>query len=906
MAAPRRIQLTTLSSELTHPPISNSHAAQELPTKLGLGAAGPPDEDLPASETTTASARIELLLFEPDERRCPEFYYPELLKVKVTAESNLRTLEVVEDKEREELEALARKLEEKYGGAPKRRKDRLQDLVDMGYGYDETDSFIDNSEAYDELVPACLTTKHGGFYINSGTLQFRQASDEGEENEMDDFEENVKPKKRKLKEGVEEKMINNKKKRQETVLPERDEAKKSVLPTMPPGEKKKKKKNGKPLSIEGMLRKFHKEKLQQLHMFNEKGKEGVTLADSGSTSQAEVPEESASADPLLTLIGSASADDLLQAVKAADQDFDLDGLLTEDQDAGSPDMEENQEPTVVYQPAKPPVSLPDGLPPMLELYIQELTQAIKDMEGENKMELFAPEINSVLLHVAVRSKELSDKVRSRIFSYLASQLSCKKGTLLKRAKKLHLLHLGDELRDLLQRLEDAVTRAMPEQIDRFNDSCQAHSEARAAKLEAEKEQRAVDGSDEEEEDRSGKRVFGPRKRFKWTEEIRVLLSELVKLKMNCYELEAPDSPSLEEYLRTFLEDYVKPMWPKGWMQSRILLIESRRVHGHITGVVARKKSMTMPKSKKASFLFEHAGEVQLVPALKGPPGGAAAQRKRLSLPLSTQQAPQNTVSKASLDTQTYFSPPLPEPQQIREVGRSSLGREQVPSEVTDGKLEMAGKALSSAQTGNPGGSSNRPTDSSPKILSNSGAAATLKRLPTGEKKPQKLMLVAPPAAAEGNSAAVQGVARLLTTTSFCKAPVSLAVAAVESSCGDPALPTPSLSLQASSYPNVPQSGALTNLVPLHALPFPGLAYASKTSGHAQICKDSILTSPGPGTFQYGLTHGIYSALCSSVLYPLSGPVSSSPSSLHALSTRPCPLDGSQIHAEGANAQRKLH
>lgn len=34
-----------------------------------------------------------------------------------------------------------------FQGGKKRRKDRIQDLIDMGYGYDESDSFIDNSEA---------------------------------------------------------------------------------------------------------------------------------------------------------------------------------------------------------------------------------------------------------------------------------------------------------------------------------------------------------------------------------------------------------------------------------------------------------------------------------------------------------------------------------------------------------------------------------------------------------------------------------------------------------------------------------------------------------------------------------------------------------------------------------------
>lgn len=40
------------------------------------------------------------------------------------------------------------------GDKPTKKKDRIQDLIDIGYGYDEEDSFIDNSEA---VSPALLS-----------------------------------------------------------------------------------------------------------------------------------------------------------------------------------------------------------------------------------------------------------------------------------------------------------------------------------------------------------------------------------------------------------------------------------------------------------------------------------------------------------------------------------------------------------------------------------------------------------------------------------------------------------------------------------------------------------------------------------------------------------------------------
>ncbi|XP_058142510.1 ubinuclein-1 isoform X2 [Dasypus novemcinctus] len=597
MSEPHRVQFTSLPGSLNPAFLKKSR-------KEEVGGA----EHHQDTEPAAAAVRITLTLFEPDHKRCPEFFYPELVKnirgkVKGLQPGDKKK-DVLdpfndEEKERHKVEALARKFEEKYGGK-KRRKDRIQDLIDMGYGYDESDSFIDNSEAYDELVPASLTTKYGGFYINSGTLQFRQAS----ESEDDFIKEKKKksPKKRKLKEGGEK---IKKKKKDDTYDKEKKSKKskfsKAGFTALNASKEKKKKKYSGALSVKEMLKKFQKEKEAQ----KKRDEEHKPLTVSSTEAQG-LRELESTSDPLLSLFGSASDNDLLQAATAMDSltDLDLEQLLSESPE-GSPfcdvDEESNSLGVGLDPEFRQPSSLPEGLTAPLEKRIKELAQAARAAEGESKQKFFTQDINGILLDIEVQTRELSSQIRSGVYAYLASFLPCSKDTLVKRARKLHLYEQGGRLKEPLQKLKEAIGRVMPEQMAKYQDECQAHTQAKVAKMleeEKDKEQRERICSDEEEdEEKGGRRIMGPRKKFQWNDEIRELLCQVVKIKLESYDLGRNKAQSLEDYVKAFLDAEVKPLWPKGWMQARTLFKESRRGHGHLTSILTKKKVIVPPKIK---------------------------------------------------------------------------------------------------------------------------------------------------------------------------------------------------------------------------------------------------------------------------------------------------------------------
>lgn len=50
--------------------------------------------------------------------------------------------------------------------------------------------------------------------------------------------------------------------------------------------------------------------------------------------------------------------------------------------------------------------------------------------------------------------------------------------------------------------------------------------------------------------------------------------------MERYKKEVKGSQELEEHLKTLLDNEIKPLWPKGWMQSRYVTLV--HIHSVIT------------------------------------------------------------------------------------------------------------------------------------------------------------------------------------------------------------------------------------------------------------------------------------------------------------------------------------
>ncbi|KAJ3614717.1 hypothetical protein NHX12_018288 [Muraenolepis orangiensis] len=533
MAEPRKVQLVTLSTfaagsatdsrrrRLEHAADVNLDGDGEGDAatwadgggSAGTGRFGKTDKDA-GTDAIKTTVRLDLKLPEPSDHSSVELNYVELIK-NHQAKNKPPTESPApdpndpfsdEERDRLQMEATAKKLEKIKSNTGKKRKDRMQDLIDLGFGYDETDPFIDNSEAYDELVPASLSTKLGGFYINTGTLQFRAASEsEGEDVSKD------------------------------------------------------------PLALAAMIRRFTREK-------EEMRKRNPAFAHphlSAKPNHFDLSLADITGDPaVMALLASANEKELQDLLGV----LDFGQLDATPQDAVV--VEENGLMGVRVSKAVAASGVQGG----------GGSGGIQGRRLSAAGGVFYPpplpdELPASLIKrfsIELQVQEQPPEVRYSIYSHMEAFVPCNKEALLKRLKKLALNIQDDRLRTPLLELKLAVCSVMPEQIARYNMDCMA----KIAK----------------------QQVTGPRKKFIWDDKLRTLLCSLVLVKLSCFELEKTQL-SVEDYLKAFMENEVKPLWPKGWMQARILLKESRAVHSHLTGNLLKRRVQQGPRAKAKEVLW---------------------------------------------------------------------------------------------------------------------------------------------------------------------------------------------------------------------------------------------------------------------------------------------------------------
>ncbi|KRT83148.1 hypothetical protein AMK59_4575 [Oryctes borbonicus] len=536
------------------------------------------------SKENGKTIRITLVLPESNEDTCPEYNYKEELaaakrkdKVK-PIKPTTNGLDPFNDDD-DDVRRIAQEMEAKYGvsGPKKRRKGRRDDYADIGMGYDESDSFIDNTDGYDEIIPQNVTTLHGGFYINSGALEFKtddEASSEISSSSSSDEEggggedagstaKTGSKKKRTLESSTESEgeketekelgHLDKKLKLSSNGVDEEIKPKKNLLtPEKIKQLKKKRTEERKKNTVKELLLEKREEENNQLAPIP-KPTDKIDIRDELKESMKE-NKKPQSADNISDIIES--------VVKGVDEDLkkhDVDvkpppnnlekiNLIHSSDGENSRDADEKK---VEYEIVKLPENLPNDI-----VDIIEKIKACASKSTEGKVKFFSGPVGDILLKLERKCKCLGRQSRIKIYEHLAPFVKCRKETLIKRAKNLVLEDDQRRLKTLVHRLKDEIDRIMPYLLENYEKESQKVMQKKFSKESLANEE--------------NKQLRMPKRRFSWTEDIKKLLKEIIFLRKRCFLSEGKNKDNLEQLICTYLKTDIQILWPDGWMSMNTL------------------------------------------------------------------------------------------------------------------------------------------------------------------------------------------------------------------------------------------------------------------------------------------------------------------------------------------------
>ncbi|XP_076619579.1 yemanuclein isoform X1 [Colletes latitarsis] len=573
------------------------------------------------------SFRFTLTLPESNEKACPEFNYAQLLKSaekkrrkeqKRGEENATNGLSFDDDDDDDKLRDMARRFEAKYGTSTTgRKRHKYDDYVDLGAGYDENDSFIDNTDAYDELVPEEVTTAHGGFYINCGALEFRTAdrhvlvhnNNNNNNNNSNDDESSESS-----EEDTED--VDSPKRSEKRALSTTDEDETEDITGDQPTKKQKVDENGEKKAQETIIRKKKKQQnLQDQQNSQQYGDTSNRRKEKGETTDAEVSEDQEDkkkSDKIDTQKSKSTSDkkfDIKKFEKKTSNSNGFDGKKLELKKLGGKDSNIDDAIESVVNAAriedessrdttdsgksrcigtesecddidKEGAPLPDSLPENVIEIVNKL-KAHAENSKEGKTKFFNTSVNALLFSLEKNLRMLSStSLRSETYGHLARFLPCSKMALQNRAKKLYVQDLDYKIKDLMQRLTDVINKIMPSVVRKYLDECQKVAEGNPHLYwdivyrycwEMEGSPADAVSSDDDDNCENSDKAKIPKKRFPWTEEAKELVCEIANARRQCYNVLRPRKLNMYTFVGSYLLRQVLPLWPQGYMTAHTLL-----------------------------------------------------------------------------------------------------------------------------------------------------------------------------------------------------------------------------------------------------------------------------------------------------------------------------------------------
>lgn len=525
------------------------------------------------------TVRISVILPESTEDKCPEFNYKDELVaakkknvVKNSAPKQTNGLDPFNEDDDDDVKRIAAEMEAKYGmGVAKKRKWRKDDYADIGMGYDESDSFIDNTDGYDEIIPKNVTTVHGGFYINCGALEFKTdegVSSDDSSSSDEDSPENPKNHKRVLESSAES----------------GDEAQTEAVTQIEKKPKLLNNTNGMQKAIKKRL--FGHEKIKQ--QIRKK-----RLDESSRKTVSELLKEKRM-DLNMTVISSdqevlekkverpVSPKDVKKAPTLASVDDVIESVINSAIVKKPEPIDESSKDSAKSKATTPPpiktvsvinsspsetdsndglsvkpfevVQLPENLPSDIISIVDSIKNAAA-CNTEGKVKFFTDSVNSMLLNLERKCRCLGKHSRMKVYEHLAPFVKCKKETLIKRAKNLCIIEEQKKIKSLIDSLKSTLNRKMPGIIENYEDECRAVL------------QRKFSATNDE----NTKHLRLPKKHFSWTEDLKKLLRDIVTLRKKCFINEGKQKDALDSLLVEFLKTEIQVLWPEGWVSFNSLL-----------------------------------------------------------------------------------------------------------------------------------------------------------------------------------------------------------------------------------------------------------------------------------------------------------------------------------------------